>query len=187
MEGENMVSDRRTKYTLAQIRSATFSLLESKERNKISVTDICNLADINRGTFYKYYNDVDDLFEKIEQEFLTEFEKIFEQDSPDGMMNEQKLSEVLNFVKEKSDVSQALHKANYTSTLTKRIFNCVLPTLSEQIMIRKPDISMVEASYIAEFYLLGGSGMVTKWINDGMQMEIPQLQKLILEQLQNII
>lgn len=55
--------DRRTKYTLKMIRIAMFELLERKSIDSITVTDICREADINRGTFYKYYRDVRDLFD----------------------------------------------------------------------------------------------------------------------------
>lgn len=65
----NSHADRRTRYTLRTIRLALFELLEEKDLSAITVTDICKTADINRGTFYKYYRDVSDLFYQIEKEF----------------------------------------------------------------------------------------------------------------------
>ena len=53
-----MATDRRTKYTKSVIRQALFDLLKEKPLNKITVTDICKMADINRSTFYSYYEDV---------------------------------------------------------------------------------------------------------------------------------
>ena len=47
--------DRRTRYSIKAIRYAMFELLETKSLDSISVTNICAIADINRGTFYKYY------------------------------------------------------------------------------------------------------------------------------------
>ena len=52
-----MATDRRTKYTKSVIRQALFDLLKEKPLNKITVTDICKMADINRSTFYSYYED----------------------------------------------------------------------------------------------------------------------------------
>ena len=50
--------DRRTKYTLDVIKDTVLKLSEKKEINKITVTEICKIADINRATFYKYYRDI---------------------------------------------------------------------------------------------------------------------------------
>ena len=53
--------DRRTKYTKNIIKETFINLLEKKELNKITVSEICKIADINRSTFYRYYLDVYDL------------------------------------------------------------------------------------------------------------------------------
>ncbi len=57
--------DRRTKYTRKAIRDAFVELLNTKPYSKISVTEICRLAEINRGTFYIHYYDVDDVLDDI--------------------------------------------------------------------------------------------------------------------------
>ena len=67
--------DRRTKYTMKVIKDTFLNLLESKDISNITVTEICDIADINRGTFYRYYLDVYDLLKKIEEEFMDEIKK----------------------------------------------------------------------------------------------------------------
>ncbi len=63
-------ADRRTKYTRKVIRDALMELLKTKPYSKITVTEICRLAEINRGTFYIHYYDVDDVLDDIlEQSF----------------------------------------------------------------------------------------------------------------------
>lgn len=63
--------DRRVRYTKKAIKDSFLDLFESKPLEKISVTEICNNADINRGTFYSHYSDPYDLKEKLEEEFLS--------------------------------------------------------------------------------------------------------------------
>ncbi len=58
-------TDRRTKYTRKAIRDALMELLKTKPYSKISVTEICRLAEINRGTFYIHYYDADDVLDDI--------------------------------------------------------------------------------------------------------------------------
>lgn len=57
--------DRRTKYTRRVIKETFMELLKSKPYAKISVTELCRLADINRGTFYLHYYDVEDVLDDI--------------------------------------------------------------------------------------------------------------------------
>lgn len=64
--------DRRTKYTRSVIREALMGLLQIKPYTKISVTELCRLADINRGTFYIHYFDVDDVLDDILAESFSD-------------------------------------------------------------------------------------------------------------------
>lgn len=57
--------DRRTRFTRQAIRDALMTLLRTKPYSKISVTEICRVADINRGTFYIHYYDVEDVLEEL--------------------------------------------------------------------------------------------------------------------------
>ena len=68
---ENKPSDRRTLKTKKAIFQAFSELLKEKELRKITVQEIVDKADISRVTFYKYYLDVYDLYDKIESELLT--------------------------------------------------------------------------------------------------------------------
>ena len=63
--------DRRTVYSKKMIRESLYELMREKPLNKISVTEICQRADINRSTFYAYYTDIYDLHQKIINEFFS--------------------------------------------------------------------------------------------------------------------
>lgn len=52
------------------IRQAFVELLQEKELEKITVTDIITRADINRGTFYAHYPDTRAVIEQIENEII---------------------------------------------------------------------------------------------------------------------
>lgn len=54
------------------IRQAFFDLLQKKPAGKITVTDIVTTANINRGTFYAHYADIQALIETIETEFIEQ-------------------------------------------------------------------------------------------------------------------
>ena len=61
-----MKTDPRSRYTQSVIENAFLTLIrEKKKLSRVTVSDICKLAEINRGTFYRYYPDVYDLAEKM--------------------------------------------------------------------------------------------------------------------------
>ena len=53
------------------IRLAFLALIQEKDVEKITVTDIISRADINRGTFYAHYKDIRDLMEQIGNEIIS--------------------------------------------------------------------------------------------------------------------
>jgi len=52
------------------LQDAVFELLKEKNVNEISVTELCAKANINRGSFYKYYTNIYDLLFQIKNKFL---------------------------------------------------------------------------------------------------------------------
>lgn len=66
--------DARIRYTKMVIKDAFIALLKEKPVNKVTVKEICGLAEINRATFYKYYSDPFDLLDKIESEMLSQLQ-----------------------------------------------------------------------------------------------------------------
>ena len=60
--------DRRVRYTKQAIRDGFLRLLAEKPIEKISVTEICREADINRGTFYAHYSDPYELKKSLEDQ-----------------------------------------------------------------------------------------------------------------------
>ncbi len=71
--------DRRVRYTKQAIRDGFLTLLSRKPIEKISVTEICREADINRGTFYAHYSDPYELKRSIENELTDAMQERLEE------------------------------------------------------------------------------------------------------------
>lgn len=72
MRGE----DLRVVKTKSSIRNALFELMSEKELAKITISEICVRAKINRKTFYSHYRAPSDVIEELENEVLDEFSAI---------------------------------------------------------------------------------------------------------------
>ncbi len=67
---EQKKEDRRSVYSKRIIRESLYELMKTKPLNKITVKEICDMADVNRSTFYCYYMDIYDLHQQIIKEFF---------------------------------------------------------------------------------------------------------------------
>ena len=50
-------TDARKRYTQMVLKRSLLKLLKEKPVNKITVKEVCELAQLNRATFYAHYSD----------------------------------------------------------------------------------------------------------------------------------
>ena len=67
--------DARKRYTQMVLKQSFLKLLKEKPVNRITVKEVCALAQLNRATFYAHYSDCFALMESIENELIDAFEK----------------------------------------------------------------------------------------------------------------
>ena len=81
MSEKTRKQDRRTRYTRQTIKDTFLELLKQKSFTKITVTEVCKNAEINRGTFYLHYYDIydvlSDIFNDMTQDMLTTVDHLF--------------------------------------------------------------------------------------------------------------
>lgn len=70
-EYRNSVRSRRL------ICDALLELLEEKPLEKITVTDIAKRADVNRGTFYRHYDSVNDVISELQDALIEQMDQYF--------------------------------------------------------------------------------------------------------------
>lgn len=60
--------DRRVRKTRALLLQGLVKMMENHDIQDISVKELTELVDINRGTFYLHYDDIYDMLHKVEDE-----------------------------------------------------------------------------------------------------------------------
>ena len=61
----NKKQDRRSRRTRTRLINALLELLGHKSINAITVTELTEMADVNRATFYSHYRDVHDMLDQL--------------------------------------------------------------------------------------------------------------------------
>ena len=103
--GEETV-DRRVRKTKKQLRECLTRLLKEKKVQDITVRELTDMADLNRGTFYLHYRDVFDLLEKTENELLDEFNSLMYRHNAQDLTNNLAavFVDIFHLVKDNSDL-----------------------------------------------------------------------------------
>ena len=67
--------DARKRYTQMVLKQSFLELLKEKPVSRITVKEVCALAQLNRATFYAHYSDCFALLESIEEDLLEAFQQ----------------------------------------------------------------------------------------------------------------
>lgn len=195
MKGETL--DRRIRKTRRVIRQCLTELLKTKRIQDITVREISEKADINRGTFYLHYRDIFDLMEQIENELLEELEDVLNHFKASDLLSNPALvfTRVFQLVKENSDMVSILIGQNGDINFVNRLKDIVREKcLKDWMELFRPgagggrqtsrssqntllDDSAFEAYY--SFTVTGCIGLVQYWLDSGLKETPEQLASLV--------
>ncbi len=172
--------DARVRYTKMVIKKEFIKLLEKNNISKITVTSICEKAEINRATFYKYYDNPYDLLVKTESELLDNMQlKIEALDKRDFASV---LRIVLEDLKANADVYIVIFSKNGDLNFRERIFSLCHRENMEYINSSFPHLDAIRKDWLYCLMLEGCNGIINSWIGGGMAVPIEE----VVEFTQNI-
>ncbi len=98
--------DRRVNRTKRLIKEAFIDLIAEQSLHTIMVSEVAERADVGRSTFYKYYDNVGDLFEQLSDGLIDDLVVIMIKDLEDHLEfdPERLMHKVINYVEENSRV-----------------------------------------------------------------------------------
>ncbi|MFD0716128.1 TetR/AcrR family transcriptional regulator [Paenibacillus sp. GCM10027626] len=185
--------DRRQLRTKQLLQQALLALIETKGLDSITVTDVANHANVNRGTFYLHYKDVADLLEQMQEEVFQRIQSVVFRLDPielSGYANKDEpypkiiaiFEEVLrhaDFFKvmlgPRGDISCILR---FRELMTTHIFN------KFNHLIPHDDKLLVPREYLIAYMSSANFGMFLHWVATGMQ-ETPYEMARIATQIVN--
>ena len=89
----NTPNNKRKKESMERIEKVFIELLQTKELNEISVSDICKRAGLNRTTFYANYTDIYGLADAIRDKLENEAFGLYK--GSHARLQQQRLSEIV--------------------------------------------------------------------------------------------
>ena len=162
--------DRRVRRTRALLRQGLAQLMGAKSVNEVTVTELVDLVDINRSTFYLHYRDIPHMLECVEQELYDEifhamettFNGRFEGD------NLGFLEDVFSILFANRDICAALLGPRGDIGFLHRIEEMLSQYILTPLQRTQPDVA-----YRYTFCVAGGMGLIKDWLSRGCP-ESPQ-------------
>lgn len=184
----NKTTDRRVRRTKNLLIQSLTKLLMAKDLKDISVLELTELADINRGTFYLHYRDVYDLYEKTENEILDKFNSIIKKhvrQTSKGIPLPAVL-DALEFLAQNADICLAILRTNDTAFLSKLIEMNKPKDLKEwQLVFGQGKEGLYEFYY--SYITSGCVGLLRAWFMNGMKETPKRMAELAEQMMMNTI
>lgn len=168
----------RTKDLLIRSLSA---LMKQKNIKDITVKELCEYADINRGTFYLHYKDIYDMLDSIEQELSEKFLQIFQkynsetnEDFPYPLF-----LEIFKLVDDNAELFRVLIGPNGDISFIMKIFKLYnIHCLQSEFNKLSPQFSMNQV-YYSNFILYGCVGLIEQWLSRDTKESPEKMAELI--------
>lgn len=165
------MEDRRVLKSKEAIRQCFLALLKDKKLKQVTVSEICRMANIGRGTFYLHYLDVYDLYDQIEAELYQGLYQLFESCYPTSdAENCRRLADGLTgYVAENKEIFLLLNQAVDGHSLQKLCAVFYEKAILENKTMNpsaNPDYETVEAI----FAVSGMVGVLERWLSGGMRI-----------------
>lgn len=164
-----------------RMEAALMKQMNKKEFEKITVREICELADVNRTTFYAHFIDMQDMLDKMEEhlriELMAEYQE--KKEVPNQMFTSASFHTFLQHIKK--------HQVFYRNALKSRrdfplkqgydeMLNQIISPLCEKAGID----SQEEIMYYFVSFQAGFTMVLRRWAEDECRLPEEQLADIIV-------
>ena len=185
-------NDERVIKTKKLIKTALSELIQEKGFDHVSITDLTQRANINRGTFYLHYQDKYDLLEKFENEVLddinTNAENFIKSIKDidflgEDFSNEIKpfINKVFTYIKENYIIMKVILGPKSDMRFQNKIKKALNILLTEKGWDNYFDSqnTFVSKNYFISYLVSAHIGVIRQWIDSGMNESAENMAEMI--------
>ena len=177
-------SDKRTEKTRKLYEEALITLLKTKDINEITVTDISLIVGMNRCTFYIHYDNIYDLLESVENNLISEFDKltVVSPIADKSFLFEAAFSRILKAI-EFIDGNRELFTVLLNDQGSLSFLSRVKKTFSLKLLSNFYDASSsIDEKYsgiLSSFFISGFIGIIQEWLEKDSNISVFELATII--------
>lgn len=161
--------NRSVQRTQALLKDGLTELMQTKPVQNITVRELTDYVNLNRGTFYLHYKDIQDLLENMENDMLDEFVEITNAHQPQDMNGKPfpLICDLYKFLEKNSDFVKLILVNNQEQTFKNRLKDII----RERCMNDWVEVFANTDSRLSELYssyvLSGCIGIIENWVQNG--------------------
>ena len=153
--------DRRTAMTKRMLKDALIEMLKEKDIYHISIRELCERADVNRTTFYKYYGSQFDLLTDMENDLLFLLASLVKDPEADTI---KAIETACTYLEDHLEFARLIFNNNVDPAFPQKVFS--LEAVKEAIMEKCGDKhNQNELEYLYNFMTYGAYRVVNVWLN----------------------
>jgi len=164
--------DRRTRLTKKILHEALIENMTKKPLWEISVKKICEDADVNRSTFYRYYESVNGLYDEVLTEIINTLYEKTDGPAPQPGNNIKRLTNVFYFLQENRSMMLVILKNGENTNLNQK-FSELISSLTEY------PANTELSRYCADFLYAGIMKVVLNWLSKEDRIDARSLAVVI--------
>ena len=177
-------------HTAERFDKALLSLLEKKPFEYVTVSELCEAAEVNRSTFYLHYENTSDVLKEASAYVLDNFASYFSVDIESitskyancdlqelNFINEKYLHPYLSFIKDNQRLFFTV-LSQPTVFDSRAIFQRLFDNIFNPILDRF-HYPRDEQHYVMMFYLNGITAIISEWIKENCQKSIADVISII--------
>lgn len=173
------IIDQRVRLTRKLLKDALVQLMQTQSISEISVRALCDVAGINRSTFYAHFKGPEDLLHHIEQEVMNNLKSDLEQQDFQGNrpLSLQVLIRILEYLKSNADMFKVLFSENCDIDFQNDIMGLA------QVVTFKMDsrYDARDQEYVRIYGIAGCISLIRHWLQDGLVETPEKMAELILK------
>lgn len=180
--------DRRINRTKKLLLDALTSIMDKKRLKDISIRELCDYADISRGTFYLHYTDINNMVEKIENELLEGLKESLEKNIHTCIELcdvHHILLDIYQYLEHNSIIFEKLFGANGDVTLLNKVKDIVREKCFDSSIKEYGDDSTPILYYLNSFIVSGIMGIITDWLSGGMKETPEDITEITVQVMEN--
>ena len=167
----NTPNNKRKKESQLKIQKAFVNLIQEKNLNEISVTEICKITKLNRTTFYANYLDVYDLADKFREMMALELKEIY----LDEYRNVNRSFDFLKLFKHIKE-NQLFYKTYFKLNINELPIEEYNYNLADSLYDNK------YIDYHIEFFKAGLNAIILKWLANNCKESPETINDIIVSE-----
>ena len=153
--------DRRIMMTKRLLKDALIDMLKERDIYHIPIRELCETADVNRTTFYKYYASQFDLLADMENDMIQFVTRTIQSNEADSVKI---VTAICEYLEENLEFARLIINNNVDPDFANKLF--AMDAIKESALQRfSAGISQAELEYIYNFLTYGAFRMVCVWLN----------------------